>query len=284
MIYDDSKDNTLEIIENYARVDDRVKIIHSDKSGITGALNKGLKVASGEYIARMDADDVSMPDRFEQQIGHLISTGADVCGCHFFIIDEKGGYIDAIILPCGKNDIFVEMASGVPFAHGSVIIRTEFVRKNKLFYGSDEFKYVEDYDFWVRMYDAGAKFTNLNKWLYMYRVHEKSLSRILHKKVLHDAVMVSNKYIRGHIEEINDLIVSNDFTFCSRRDEGTRSYIIFILIIFYFKVSLLRKLFFYSQKAVLYGFFKVLRYSKELTKIIALRRYYAILKLIHIKF
>ena len=90
IIYDDSSDNTLSIVQNFQKQDDRIKLIYGDNDGISGALNKGIEKSKGKYIARMDSDDISLPNRFDRQINHMTNLGLDICGGHSLLIDRDG--------------------------------------------------------------------------------------------------------------------------------------------------------------------------------------------------
>jgi len=145
----------------------RIRVIQGRKKALIGALNQGIEIARGKYVARMDADDISEPERFEKQTELMASTGADICGCHWFVINELGKLIDAKLMPLSQESFAVFLAYTVPFVHGSVLMRSEFVRKNSLRYGGVELN--EDYDLWIRFFEKGAKFANANDFLFKYR-------------------------------------------------------------------------------------------------------------------
>ncbi|HEY9660554.1 MAG TPA: glycosyltransferase, partial [Allocoleopsis sp.] len=92
IIEDGSTDNTVQILQDYANRDPRIKLIQNEQNiGLTKSLNKGLKLAQGKYIARQDADDVSLPHRFEQQIAVFAQNPAAVLvSCSLELIDATG--------------------------------------------------------------------------------------------------------------------------------------------------------------------------------------------------
>ena len=172
IVYDESTDETLSIIQGFQEQDERVVLINGDKEGISGALNKGIEKARGKYIARLDADDISLPARFEMQINHMESLGLDICGGHSLLIDSDGKVNGIGVVPrshdlCGLSMIFM-----VPFAHSSVMILKSFLIDSSLKYIG---KY-EDFDLWARMFSAGAKFGNVDDVVVRYRVLKDSLS------------------------------------------------------------------------------------------------------------
>jgi hypothetical protein len=124
----------------------------------------------------MDADDVSILDRFEIQLGHIINTNSDVCGSHFYVINSANKKINAKIVPTDADGIAIRLASTVPFAHGSVMIRSHFLKNNNIKYGSN-FKFAEDYALWIELKKKGAVFTSADTFLYEYRELPNSLSK-----------------------------------------------------------------------------------------------------------
>jgi glycosyltransferase involved in cell wall biosynthesis len=186
IIYDQSVDNSLTILNKYSKLDSRIRIINGNNTGISGALNKGLELSQAEFIARMDADDISYPDRFEKQLKYLNKNELDICGCHHNIIDDRGNLLRKYTSPITHESCCLSLAFEVPFAHPSVMIRKNFLYENNLRYGQSNFTNAEDYDLWVRMQAKKARFGNIDSILLNYRVLTNSLSRINNKKVLAD--------------------------------------------------------------------------------------------------
>ena len=172
IIYDHSTDNTLSIIQEFQEQDERIVLINGDKEGISGALNKGIKKARGRYIARLDADDISLPTRFKEQINHMEIFELDICGGHSLLIDSDGKVNGIGIVPRSHDLCGLSMMFMVPFAHSSVMILKSFLTDSSLKYIG---KY-EDFDLWVRMFSAGAKFGNVDDIVIRYRVLNDSLS------------------------------------------------------------------------------------------------------------
>jgi glycosyltransferase involved in cell wall biosynthesis len=176
IVYDKSTDDTLSIIQEFQEQDARIILINGDKEGISGALNKGIKEAKGKYIARMDSDDISLLTRFEKQIIHMKGSELDICGGHQVLIDSEGTINGIGVMPrshdlCGLSLMFM-----VPFSHSSVMIRKGFLTDNSLEYGQSKYRTAEDFDMWVRMFTAGAKFGNIDDIVIQYRVLTNSLS------------------------------------------------------------------------------------------------------------
>jgi glycosyltransferase involved in cell wall biosynthesis len=174
IINDGSTDSTVEILQSYD--DPRIKIINNvENIGLTKSLNKGLRIARGTYIARMDCDDISLPERLEKQINYLNAhPEVGVLGTAYRLIDANGHDLEIMRMPI--NDLQIRWTSlfDNPFAHPTVMIRKNFMIKNKLNY-DEAFLLSEDYDLWTRMlnYTRGM---NLSEPLIQYRVHANTVT------------------------------------------------------------------------------------------------------------
>jgi glycosyltransferase involved in cell wall biosynthesis len=183
IICDKSTDNTLSIIQEFQKQDERIVLISGDKEGITGALNKGIKKAKGKYIARLDADDASYPERLEMQYKFMVENKLDICGGDYISIDQDGLFKKSYNVVKEDFEILLTMASNVPFAHPSVMIKKSFLIDHKLMYGVCGHKIAEDLDLWMNMYNAGAKFGNIGIYILKYRLLSDSLSSINHRLI-----------------------------------------------------------------------------------------------------
>src|SRR6185295_1371134 len=132
--------------------DTRIRLIDNEGNrGLTATLNRGIALSRGRFIARMDADDISHPTRFEKQVALMDSAGADICGCHFLFINESGKKIDSRIVPLAKDAYTIYLTVSSPYAHSSVMMRSAFFRTHGLEYGGT--RYAEDYDLWTRAWE-----------------------------------------------------------------------------------------------------------------------------------
>jgi glycosyltransferase involved in cell wall biosynthesis len=109
IIDDGSTDSSREIIQSYD--DKRIRLVINEQNiGLTKSLNKGIRLAKGEFIARMDADDISLPQRFEKQVAYLDShPEVGVLGTYANIIDHRGKIINNIIFPTEHETILWTM-------------------------------------------------------------------------------------------------------------------------------------------------------------------------------
>jgi len=173
-INDGSTDSSLEILEKYAKFDNRIKIISQKNSGIVNALNNGIKIAKGEYIARMDGDDVSFSNRFADQVKVLDKNlEAVLVAGDFEIINEKSEYIyREVVVP---DDDFIQRAFYLrnAIAHGSVMFRKSIVEKIGLY--SSTCGPTEDMELWMRLTKVG-KFLATGTSVYKWRVNQNGIT------------------------------------------------------------------------------------------------------------
>lgn len=212
IIDDGSKDDSLEIVESYKKRDSRIKLIKNIKNmGIVSSLNTGLEQSKGEFIARMDADDISEINRFSIQLDVLKKFNADICGCHWKVINENGKTLSANLVPLDNYSFTTYLANGiVPFAHGSVIIRKKFLLLNDLKYLKN--KYAEDYFLWSEFYKNNGIFINCDDFLFKYRDYGLSLSKIKFKENLLENKLIRNIFINDNrlkIKEAVDVQIDN---------------------------------------------------------------------------
>ena len=223
ILNDGSTDNSLNIINRYKNKDARIKVVSRENRGVIFTRNELIDLALGDWIAWMDQDDVSHVDRLKEQLITLKNQAADVCGSHWFIINDTGKLIDARLMPLNKHSFHVYILCAVPFAHGSVMLRASFIRTKQIRYG--DYKYAEDCDIWSKLWREEAVFTNVNSFLYLYRVTGQSFSKLNRKRNINDSKIIRRSLIRENpslcIQAIQNLLLS-----CERLSEVERVYII----------------------------------------------------------
>ena len=208
IVYDESTDGTLSIIQEFQEKDARVVLINGDKEGISGALNKGIKKSRGKYIARLDADDISLATRFEKQIIHMEDSGVDICGGHSLLINSNGKINGLNVVPISHKMCALSLLFKVPFAHPSVMIRKRFLDTNSLKYGQSSYKIAEDLDLWLRMYGCGARFGNVDSVVLKYRILRGSLSKVNNALILEETKSMLHQFYKDNHQQIS-LIVKN---------------------------------------------------------------------------
>jgi glycosyltransferase involved in cell wall biosynthesis len=172
LIVDDaSTDGSIEALRSFAAGDSRIRLLLNDRNkGQTACLNQGLREAKGRWIARQDADDLSLPGRLASQWA-VIESCPDLVlvGVNGWIIDEKGTFCGLIHAPLHDSGIRWSMPFRNPFIHTGVMFRA-----GEGFY-DEEFKICQDWEFWSRLAERG-RLANLPDRLVAYRHSEKSLS------------------------------------------------------------------------------------------------------------
>lgn len=172
IIDDASSDNTVARIEEFK--DNRIKLtVKAQNTGYTNSLNYALKIVKGNYIARMDADDIAHPERFERQVKYMNDHPKTVaCGTGYKILGK-----DQIILPPQDHEsIKIQLLHKTCFGHPTVMLRKSVFVNNGLQYAVDK-EPAEDYNLWVQLLAFG-QLHNLQEVLLDYRMHDQQVSRL----------------------------------------------------------------------------------------------------------
>jgi glycosyltransferase involved in cell wall biosynthesis len=174
---DCSTDQSINQVKSYN--DPRIKLIVNKKNiGQSATLNKGLELARGKYIARMDQDDISMPERLERQSKFMKDNPeVDVVGTWLQLM---GKYNEIFELETKSEDIKMNLLTNENLAHPTVMIRKRTLVKYDLNY-NPAYSVAQDYDLWVRMFDF-CSFANIPEALIKYRMHDNQNSKIMEKQ------------------------------------------------------------------------------------------------------
>ena len=186
IINDGSTDDSHNVAESFN--DPRIRVINlKSNSGLVNALNIGLQEAKGDFLARMDHDDIAHPLRFQKQIDAMIVHGTVVCGSAIQPFGAITG--DPIVYPVDDAEIRATLPVAPTFAHPAVMMRTELCRSLK--YDSTALHY-EDYDLWWRISKCG-KMQNLPEPLLKYRFHPSQISSKNNHKQLIGVASIASK-------------------------------------------------------------------------------------------
>lgn len=146
--------------------EERIRIISLPHKGLAAALNSGIEVARGSYIARMDGDDLSRPSRLEKEVSFLEQNpDFDWVGCNAVLMDQSGIWGHRKMPEFPKAEDFYHYS---PFIHPSVLFRREIFEKEK-YNEVSLYERAEDYEFFMRLYSKGKKGCNLQEELFCYR-------------------------------------------------------------------------------------------------------------------
>jgi len=180
---DGSTDSSPRILREFAELDGRIRVLSTVNSGIVEALNLGLAEARAPYLARMDADDVSLPERFVLQCDYLDANpevGLVSCRVEHWSEDAEvragyEAYVEWTNQVLDDTDLRLRRFVESPFAHPSVVYRKSVVER---FGGYREGSFPEDYELWLRWLEHGVKMEKLDAILLRWRDHDNRLSRM----------------------------------------------------------------------------------------------------------
>ena len=175
IIDDGSTDRSNEMLQDFARKDNRIRLISRPNKGLTPSLNEGLKLARGEFIARMDADDVAMPDRLKIQVEFMRAhPQVSLLGGAYELIDGAGRMLTTLRPPTDNATLQEHALSGrTPICHPLAMMRRDALEKVG---GYDEqFAVAQDLDLWLKLGEVG-EFACVPDVLLRYRQHEDSVS------------------------------------------------------------------------------------------------------------
>ncbi len=189
---DGSTDGTYKIIEGLARKENRIKLILNKKNkGLAYSLNHCLKYTKGDFIARMDIDDTSEPERFEQQLKFLLENEQfSFCSTASNLFDENGVWaVRYKKFNPGRKDFLFNS----PYIHASLMARKAFYENNKYSVSRKTLR-AEDYELFMRAYAKGYIGANLQKPLYNIREDKNCYSRRRYRERLFEAMVRFDGY------------------------------------------------------------------------------------------
>jgi glycosyltransferase involved in cell wall biosynthesis len=203
IINDGSTDQTQQILETYK--DPRIRLFHQNNLGLAKSLNMGIRLSRGEYIVRMDCDDISNKNRLSIQVDHMdANPNTVVCGSWIDFIDESNTH-QTWCCPTEYHNIRCHLLFSNCIPHPSVIMKKNILIDNNLFY-NEHLNFAQDYELWVRI---SRRFVveNIPEILLKYRTHENMISVLrkssqlqIAEKVIKD--QLGNLGIDATVEEI----------------------------------------------------------------------------------
>jgi len=181
--------------------DERIRYIKNDKNlKLIASLNKGLDLAKGEYIARMDADDISLPNRLKKQVDFLEGNQEiGVLGTWARTIGLENNY--EVHFKQGHDHIRFELFFHNYLHHPTVMLRNNIIKKNKIYY--ENYLHAEDYAFWVKLTEF-TKIEILPEVLLNYRIHESNISEIHKSQQKIQTSNIRKKQIQQLGIDVND--------------------------------------------------------------------------------
>ncbi len=202
IIDDASTDSTAEILREFAESDDRIRIEkNAENLGLTRSLNEGLDLAKGKYIARMDADDVSLPERLEKQkacLEKMKDVGIVASACR--IVDDQGGDAGVWMPFETYGALRWHSLFSTPFPHSSVMICKTMLESNKLKY-DENIPCSQDFDLWGKILAVSHGYC-IQEPLLLLRKHEGSVSSVRMVEQRDCASRICIRFLRDNFPEL----------------------------------------------------------------------------------
>lgn len=209
IVDDSSTDRSVETIQGYG--DDRIKVTTNEKNiGLTKSLNKALAQARGDYIARQDADDISLPNRLEEQVKYFKKyPGVALLGTSIYRIDEDGRILGKMVATASPGKILFKENQ---FSHGTVMFRREVI--DKLGGYDESFRCAQDYELWLRIakhYEVRI----LTQILYKLRFHNRAVSMNKIREVQKSTFRIKVRYLPHFFSLLNFIYTIRSLCGCS---------------------------------------------------------------------
>lgn len=210
---DGSADDTVAVAESYRQqFPEKIILLKNERNmGLNYTLNRCLAQASGEFIARMDGDDLCSPDRFEKELRALQAhPDIAVVSTAMTYFDEEGTWAQGTINPYPQKEDFMR---GTPFCHAPCMMRRSVMLEIGGYTDDPKFLRVEDFDLWVKLYAAGYKGMNLAEPLYHMRDDRNAASRrkfryrINEARVICKAIRLLKLPARNYLRAVRPILV-----------------------------------------------------------------------------
>jgi glycosyltransferase involved in cell wall biosynthesis len=197
IIDDASTDGSKEIIKSYS--DERIIVFENEvNKGYVFGLNYAISIARGEYIARMDSDDIAHLDRFKKQIDYFErKTEIDLIGTWYKVINSE----KVIKLPERHDSLFELFLNKNGIAHPTVMFKRSFFIENNFYYDVNMMP-AEDYELWVRFIKIG-KLANIPEVLLYYREHTNQISHTKRKEQNFKAEIVRWSFVNYYLNKLD---------------------------------------------------------------------------------
>lgn len=222
----DAPDNTqlIHYIMGRKEQDNRIAIhINERNMGLTASLNTAIGLASGDYIARMDADDIAEADRLACQMKYLISHNLDLVGCNVRDIDENGKMINSsgTQYPSSGRVIKKYLKTSSAIIHPTWLTKKNVYLEMGMYH---DFPACEDYDFLTRAALAGYRLGNVKEPKQMYRINSKGISST--KKVIQKTshFFIRKNYNAGRQSSLDEFYQFMESEAARKKQEGLRRY------------------------------------------------------------
>lgn len=199
LVNDGSTDNTLAIADRYAERLTIRTLDHKRSQGVASSINDGLAASDSEFVARLDSDDLAMPERFERQLDFMrANPRTGVCGSHLLVFSDQ--YDGRFVLnhPTTSGAIATAMLQRCAIAHPSVIARRQVFELAGNY--DERFDFAEDYELWCRASLLGVQFANIPEPLTHYRKHAGQVSQQKSQLQFERDMAIKNRYMSAFLQ------------------------------------------------------------------------------------
>ena len=198
IINDGSTDDTGEILASYR--DPRLVLVQQENMGLTKSLNRGIGMARGKYVARQDADDISLPRKLELQVEYLErNRDVGIVGCRCYLIDEGGDIKWAFNYPLNGDELREDLWVTHAIVVGAAMVPRRIL--DEVGYYDEMFTYAQDYDLTLRIAEV-ARMHNLEGFLYKVRQHKDQISVVKAREQRRFAVLASINALRRKVDKV----------------------------------------------------------------------------------
>lgn len=196
------RDSLIQLLDQYKAKDPRIVVLVNEKNeGLVYSLNKAITYSEGDFIARMDADDISLPDRLEKELAYLLDNNYDLVASNIININEDGNIISGTTtFPTNNRDICYYYKYGTCLPHPTWLARRNVFIENN---GYRNFKACEDYDFIARAIINGFTVGLVEDPLLYYRINTSGISQSNKAMQKVSFLYLSNLYKKGYIKPIH---------------------------------------------------------------------------------
>ena len=219
VLNDGSTDGSLDTLNEYAKDDSRVRVVSHENRGLIATLNEGIALTDTEFVARMDSDDVAVPERFALQVAYLdahpecVAVGGDV-----LLIDSDGMPLCVMDYPPAHDDILRaqrDCLNQSVIAHPAAMIRKSAIDRIEGY--RSEYVSAEDIDFFLRLGEVGA-LANLPQVLLRYRQHLQSIGYAKRQQQSQSAIAAAEAAIARRGDDVGDYRLDRSFVAQTAQD------------------------------------------------------------------
>lgn len=196
IIVNDNPDNNSikELINFYTKKDHRIKAIFNEENiGLAESLNRAANIAKGSYILRMDADDISVPDRIEKQLEIIRKNNYDLVCSNYYFINESGKVLERDVKIFNNEDLIKTLPKENVVHHPTVIMKANVFSEMK---GYRNFPCAQDYDLWLRMLSNKCTFHMMPEKLLYYRIRSNSITGKNKLKQIHTIKYIKEIFLK----------------------------------------------------------------------------------------